>query len=60
MDHYVEIRLQPDPEFPVHQLMNDLFAKLRAGNKIMSDAELEACMTQVLALFRFMHDKDMF
>lgn len=28
MDHYVEIRLQPDPEFPVHQLMNALFAKL--------------------------------
>jgi CRISPR-associated endonuclease Csy4 len=28
MDHYMEIRLLPDPEFPVHQLMNALFAKL--------------------------------
>jgi CRISPR-associated endonuclease Csy4 len=28
MDHYVDIRLRPDPEFPVHQLMDALFAKL--------------------------------
>lgn len=45
---------------PAELLARFADAKLRAGNKIMSDAELEACMTQVLALFRFMHDKDMF
>lgn len=28
MDHYVDIRLRPDPEFPPHQLMDALFAKL--------------------------------
>ncbi len=28
MDHYVEIRLRPDPEFPEHQLMDALFSKL--------------------------------
>jgi CRISPR-associated endonuclease Csy4 len=28
MDHYLDIRLRPDPEFPAHQLMDALFAKL--------------------------------
>jgi CRISPR-associated endonuclease Csy4 len=28
MDHYVDIRLLPDPEFPPSMLMNALFAKL--------------------------------
>lgn len=28
MDHYLDIRLRPDPEFPDHQLMDALFAKL--------------------------------
>ena len=28
MDHYLDIRLLPDPEFPIHQLMDALFAKL--------------------------------
>ena len=28
MDHYVDIDLQPDPEFPAHQLMSALYAKL--------------------------------
>lgn len=28
MDHYVDIRLLPDPEFPPFMLMNALFAKL--------------------------------
>lgn len=28
MDHYVDITLQPDPEFPAPLLMNALFAKL--------------------------------
>lgn len=28
MDHYVDIHLQTDPEFPAHQLMSALYAKL--------------------------------
>ena len=28
MDHHVDIDVQPDPEFPVHQLMGALYAKL--------------------------------
>ncbi len=28
MDHYLDIRLLPDPEFPAGQLLNALFAKL--------------------------------
>jgi len=28
MDHYLDMRLLPDPEFPQHQLMDALFAKL--------------------------------
>lgn len=28
MDHYLDVRLLPDPEFPAHQLMDALFAKL--------------------------------
>lgn len=28
MDHYVDIDVQPDPEFPAHQLMEALYAKL--------------------------------
>lgn len=31
MDHYIDIRLLPDPEFPVPLLMNALFAKLHRG-----------------------------
>ncbi len=28
MDHYVDIVVRPDPEFPAHQLMSALYAKL--------------------------------
>jgi CRISPR-associated endonuclease Csy4 len=28
MDHYIDIHLQPDPEFPPHQLMAALYTKL--------------------------------
>lgn len=28
MDHHIDIDLQPDPEFPAHQLMGALYAKL--------------------------------
>lgn len=31
MKHYIEIRLQPDQEFPLNLLMNALFAKLHRG-----------------------------
>ncbi len=31
MDHYLDLRLLPDPEFPPHQLMDALFAKLHRG-----------------------------
>ncbi|WFD00051.1 hypothetical protein MYAM1_002797 [Malassezia yamatoensis] len=45
---------------PAELLARYIDVKLRAGNTIMSDAELNQCMTQVLALFRFLRDKDMF
>ncbi|KAI3617526.1 hypothetical protein CBS9595_003435 [Malassezia furfur] len=45
---------------PAELLARFADAQLRAGNKARSDAELDACMTQVLALFRFLRDKDMF
>ena len=35
-------------------------AQLRAGNTRRTDAELDACLAQVLALFRFVRDKDLF
>jgi len=31
MDHYIDIRLLPDPEFPPNLLMNALYAKLHRG-----------------------------
>lgn len=31
MDHYIDIRLRPDPEFPAGQLMSALHAKLHRG-----------------------------
>ena len=31
MDHYIDIKLLPDPEFPATMLMNALFAKLHRG-----------------------------
>jgi len=31
MDHFVDLQLLPDPEFPASQLMNALFAKLHRG-----------------------------
>ncbi|KUM39463.1 type I-F CRISPR-associated endoribonuclease Cas6/Csy4 [Pseudomonas sp. EpS/L25] len=31
MDHYLDLRLLPDPEFPATQLMSALFAKLHRG-----------------------------
>lgn len=38
MDHYIDIKIRPDPEFPPEQLMNALFAKLhRALAKLGSE-----------------------
>lgn len=38
MDHYLDLRLLPDPEFPEHQLRDALFAKLhRALVQLQSD-----------------------
>ncbi|PWO00002.1 Cullin-domain-containing protein [Tilletiopsis washingtonensis] len=37
-----------------------LDAKLRSGNKTMSDAEMERTLDEALELFRYTHDKDMF
>ena len=31
MDHYIDITVLPDPEFPATTLMNALFAKLHRG-----------------------------
>lgn len=31
MDHYIDFKLLPDPEFPSNQLMSALFAKLHRG-----------------------------
>lgn len=31
MDHYIDLKLLPDPDFPQTQLMNALFAKLHRG-----------------------------
>ncbi|ANB17783.1 type I-F CRISPR-associated endoribonuclease Cas6/Csy4 [Dokdonella koreensis] len=28
MDHYIDLTIRPDPEFPAHQLMSALYAKL--------------------------------
>lgn len=37
-----------------------LDAKLKSGNRTMSDEELEKCLDEALALFRYTHAKDMF
>ncbi|WFD31806.1 hypothetical protein MSPP1_002845 [Malassezia sp. CBS 17886] len=45
---------------PAELLATFIDGKLRAGNKIMSDDALDALMDEVLSLFRFVRDKDMF
>ncbi|CAO1635500.1 unnamed protein product [Parajaminaea phylloscopi] len=37
-----------------------LDAKLKSGNRTMTDEELERCLDEALALFRYTHAKDMF
>lgn len=37
-----------------------LDAKLKSGNRTMTDQELEHCLDEALALFRYTHAKDMF
>ncbi|KAN0062880.1 hypothetical protein ACQY0O_004701 [Thecaphora frezii] len=45
---------------PAELIAKFLDAKLRSGNKTMTDEELEHCLDEALALFRCTHDKDMF
>lgn len=45
---------------PAELLAQFLDEKLRGGNKIMNDEQLEACLDDALTLFRSMRDKDMF
>lgn len=40
MDHYIDIRLLPDPEFPAPLLMNALFAKLHRGLVEVGDGQI--------------------
>lgn len=40
MDHYVDIDLHPDPEFPVYQLMNALYAKLHRALVAMNSTQI--------------------
>ncbi|BGP18529.1 hypothetical protein JCM10213_002958 [Rhodosporidiobolus nylandii] len=45
---------------PAEMMAKYLDAKLRSGNKSMSDAELESTLNDVLYLFRFTQGKDIF
>ena len=45
---------------PAELLAKYLDGVQRAGNRAMSDEQLEATMDDVLTLFRYTHDKDMF
>lgn len=38
MDHYVDIDVRPDPEFPAHQLMSALYAKLHRALAALASA----------------------
>jgi CRISPR-associated endonuclease Csy4 len=40
MDHYVDIEVRPDPEFPANQLMSALFAKLHRALVSMSTTSI--------------------
>ncbi len=40
MDHYLDIRLLPDPEFPLNVLMNALYAKLHRGLVALGSGEI--------------------
>ena len=45
---------------PAELIAKFLDAKLKSGNKTMTDEELEHCLNEALVLFRYTHDKDMF
>ncbi|WP_233967850.1 type I-F CRISPR-associated endoribonuclease Cas6/Csy4 [Pectobacterium polaris] len=40
MDHYIDIRVQPDPEFTASQLLNALFAKLHRALGQVADGKI--------------------
>ncbi|MDP2833237.1 MAG: type I-F CRISPR-associated endoribonuclease Cas6/Csy4 [Pseudomonadota bacterium] len=43
MDHYIEIRLLPDPEFPPNVLMNALFSKLHRSLAMHGQGNIGLC-----------------
>ena len=56
MDHYVDIDVRPDPEFPVHQLMSALYAKLHRalvtqGSLGIPEAEKQRLVAGVAAQY---------
>ena len=42
MDHYVDIDVRPDPEFPAHQLMSALYSKLHRALVVRQGAGIGA------------------
>lgn len=40
MDHYIEIRVLPDPEFPANHLMSALFSKLHRALAAVAEGEI--------------------
>ena len=49
MDHYVDIELRPDPEFPAHQLMSALYAKLHRALVVQSRTDIGVSFPDVEA-----------
>ena len=47
MDHYIDIRVQPDPEFTASQLLNALFAKLHRALGQVADGKIGISFPQV-------------
>lgn len=52
MDHYVDIRLLPDPEFPATTLMNALFSKLHRGLVSHGAGEIGVSFPDTLATIK--------
>ncbi|RYC41029.1 type I-F CRISPR-associated endoribonuclease Cas6/Csy4 [Pectobacterium zantedeschiae] len=47
MDHYIDIRVQPDPEFTASQLLNALFAKLHRVLGQLADGKIGISFPEV-------------
>jgi CRISPR-associated endonuclease Csy4 len=50
MDHYVDLRIRPDPEFPVSQLMGILFTRLHLALAAMKSADIGISFPDVIQL----------